>query len=213
MGGDVKMLANVAKAWSQRFQSDTSCTPSAPGAPWDGMWAALFPDRPIRFQVRVTPASFATLLPAAGLRPTWPRAGMRLRRCASVGRQRPPRLAAQGGAALGTDSAPHMELRHIAQGVHLLRRAHIPLAAVDHHNSRIFTPLLADEAVLDELERLSEADSRFAGDDPQSIIRSLMCVPPSERVACDRADACMSAAHTHLSLSTIALNVHSAKAF
>jgi hypothetical protein len=58
----------------------------------------------------------------------------------------------------------------------MLRRSDVPLEAVDHHNSRIFTPLLSDEAVLDGLERLSEPGQQFESEDPQSIIRHLMCV-------------------------------------
>lgn len=62
------------------------------------------------------------------------------------------------------------------QGVHLLRRRDIPLEAVDHHvNQSILTPLMSEDSLLEAVLDLANSDSEYAGDDPQSVLRKLMC--------------------------------------
>ena len=65
------------------------------------------------------------------------------------------------------------------QGVLRLRRKDVPLAAVDHHIAQtVLTPLMSDEFVLEAALDLSSEVEQFSGDDPQSVLRKLLCVPP-----------------------------------
>lgn len=61
------------------------------------------------------------------------------------------------------------------QGIHQLRRRDFPLAGVDHHVSRILTPLLSDDAVLAAVEELCGGGD--LGDDPEAVLGTLLCAP------------------------------------
>lgn len=62
------------------------------------------------------------------------------------------------------------------QGVGLLRRKDIPLAGVDNHISRILTPLLSDDSLLEAVEELTTG-GEHRGDDPETVLGSLLCAP------------------------------------
>lgn len=68
--------------------------------------------------------------------------------------------------------------QYALQGVLRLRRRDVPLAAVDHHVAQtILTPLMSDEFVLEATLDLAAEVEQFAGDDPQSVLRKLLCDP------------------------------------
>eukprot|EP00892_Ulva_mutabilis_P002710 jgi/Ulvmu1/1243/UM109_0041.1 len=58
-------------------------------------------------------------------------------------------------------------------GIGHLRRTNFPLAGVDHHISRILTPLLSDDAVLEAIEALCET-AEHRGEDPEAVLGALL---------------------------------------
>jgi hypothetical protein len=58
--------------------------------------------------------------------------------------------------------------------------------AVDHHISQsILTPLMSDDALLQAALDLANSRLEYSGDDPQSVLRKLMCVIPNICMNCD----------------------------
>lgn len=106
----------------------------------------------------------------------WPRVEQKATPC----RRRLPEATWGYHVTPGPTIAPADRSCACMQGIHHIRRRDFPLAGVDHHISRILTPLLSDDAVLEAVEALADTPA-FRGEDPEGILGSLLCAPLPRR--------------------------------